>query len=144
MNTVAIAGGHGSIALHLTRILTDRGVEVRSLVRNPDHQADIEQAGGIMRLVDLEQDTVEEMAAAIDGVDAVVFAAGAGGGSGAARKESVDYGGAVKLKDACEVAGVARYVMVSSMGTEDPPRSMTPTRTCSRSTCRRRPAPTRC
>jgi uncharacterized protein YbjT (DUF2867 family) len=46
----------------------------------------------------------------------VVFAAGAGPGSGSARKETMDYGGAVTLVAAAEQAGVHRYVIVSSMG----------------------------
>lgn len=121
MPTIAIAGGHGSIALLLTRLLSDRGTAVRSLVRNPDHEADIRALGGTMTLVDLEDASAEELARSLADCDAVVFAAGAGPGSGAARKETVDYGGAVKLKDACGVADVNRYVMISAMGTDDPP-----------------------
>ena len=43
---VAIAGGHGKIALRLTRLLAERGDEVISLIRNPDHADDVRQAGG--------------------------------------------------------------------------------------------------
>jgi uncharacterized protein YbjT (DUF2867 family) len=69
-------------------------------------------------VLDLERATVDELATELSGADAVVFAAGGGPGSGAARKETVDKGAAVLLADAAERAGVRRYVMVSSMGTE--------------------------
>jgi nucleoside-diphosphate-sugar epimerase len=113
---VAIAGGHGKIALRLTRLLSDRGDEVISLIRNPDHSTDVEAVGGKPVICDLERAGVDEMAEAIRGADAVVFAAGAGPGSGSERKETMDYGGAVKLIEAARVAGVARYLMVSSRG----------------------------
>src|SRR5215212_11029100 len=113
---VAIAGGHGQIALRLARILTERRDEVLSLIRNPDHAEDVRAAGAEPVLCDLEQAGDDEVVAAIDQADAVVFAAGAGPGSGAARKATMDYGGAVKLIGAAKAAGIRRYVIVSSMG----------------------------
>src|SRR4051794_40481875 len=113
---VVIAGGHGKIARILERQLADRGDEVVGLIRNPAHAADVRAAGAEPVLFDLEQDTAPELAEIIAGADAVVFAAGAGPGSGAARKDTVDRGGAVLLADAAELAGVPRYVMVSSIG----------------------------
>jgi nucleoside-diphosphate-sugar epimerase len=113
---VAIAGGHGQIALRLAKIMSERGDEVVALIRNPDHADEVKQAGAEPALVDLEQASEDEVATAIGGSDAVVFAAGAGPGSGSARKETMDYGGAVKLIAAAKQAGVARYVIVSSMG----------------------------
>ena len=118
---VAIAGGHGKIALRLTRLLNDRGDEVLSLIRNPDHDADVRRAGGEPVIVDLEAASDEEVANAIDGANAVVFAAGAGPGSGPERKWTIDHGGAVKLIAASKAVGAGRYVMVSSMGA-DPDR----------------------
>jgi uncharacterized protein YbjT (DUF2867 family) len=116
--TVAIAGGHGKIALRLARLLADRGEEVRSLVRNPDHEADIREVGAEPVLCDLESASEDDVAAAVRGSDAVVFAAGAGPGSGPERKETMDYGGAVKLIAAARANGIARYLMVSSMGAD--------------------------
>ncbi|HEY7595758.1 MAG TPA: NAD(P)H-binding protein [Actinophytocola sp.] len=113
---VAIAGGHGKIALRLTRLLADRGDEVIGIVRNPDHVADVQAAGGQAAVVDLEAATTADVAGVVSGADAVVFAAGAGPGSGAARKETVDRAAAVLLADAAESAGVRRYVQVSSIG----------------------------
>jgi uncharacterized protein YbjT (DUF2867 family) len=113
---VAIAGGHGKIALRLTRLLTGRGDTVIGIVRNPGHVADVRAAGGDAVVVDLENATTDHVAAAIRGADAVVFAAGAGPGSGARRKDTVDRAASVLLADAAQAAGVRRYVQVSAMG----------------------------
>jgi uncharacterized protein YbjT (DUF2867 family) len=112
---VVIAGGHGKIALILERLLSERGDSVVGLIRNPDHAADLEAAGAEALVVDLENVSVDDVAAHLQGVDAVVFAAGAGPGSGAARKETVDRDAAILLADAAEAAKVRRYVMVSSI-----------------------------
>jgi len=115
---VAIAGGHGQIALRLARVLADRGDEPVALIRNPDHAADVREAGAEPAVIDLEHASDDEVAQAITGADAVVFAAGAGPGSGAERKETMDYGGAVKLIAAAKQSGARRYVIVSSVGAD--------------------------
>jgi uncharacterized protein YbjT (DUF2867 family) len=117
---IVIAGGHGQIALRLARLLSARGERVRSLIRNPDHAADVSSAGAEAVEFDLEERSADELAAVVRGADAVVFAAGAGPGSGTERKRTVDLGAAVKLIDAAGAAGVRRYVMVSSIGADDP------------------------
>jgi uncharacterized protein YbjT (DUF2867 family) len=113
---VAIAGGHGQIALRLTRLLADREDEVVSLIRNPDHAEDVREAGGEPVVCDLEEASEDELADAVNGAGAVVFAAGAGPGSGSARKDTMDFGGAAKLIAAAKRDGISRYLMVSSMG----------------------------
>jgi nucleoside-diphosphate-sugar epimerase len=115
---VAIAGGHGQIALRLARVLSQRGDETVALIRNPDHGDEVRQAGAEPAVVDLEHASVDDVARAIASSDAVVFAAGAGPGSGPERKDTMDYGGAVKLIAAAKQAGVSRYVIVSSMGAD--------------------------
>ena len=118
---VAIAGGHGNVARRLARRLVARGDTVRALIRNPDHADDVRGDGSDPVLCDLEQAEIEEVAAAVAGADAVVFAAGAGPGSGAERKWTMDRDGAIKLLHAARSAGIERYVMVSSIGAENPP-----------------------
>jgi uncharacterized protein YbjT (DUF2867 family) len=118
---VAIAGAHGQIARALTRLLAARGDRVRGLIRNPAHADDVRADGADPVLCDLESAGAAEVEAAITGVDAVVFAAGAGAGSGAARKLTVDRDGAITLLAAARAAGVPRYVIVSSVGAESPP-----------------------
>jgi uncharacterized protein YbjT (DUF2867 family) len=120
MRTV-IAGGHGQIALRLERLLADRDDEAVGLIRNAGQADDLREAGAEPVVLDLENAGVEEVARVLDGADAVVFAAGAGPGSGAARKETVDRAAAVLLADAAERAGVRRYVMVSAIGAESEP-----------------------
>ena len=118
---VAIAGGHGEIARRLTRLLAAHGVRVRSIIRNPAHAGDVRADGAEPVVCDLERATPVELADVIRGADAAVFAAGAGPGSGPERKWTVDRDGALKLLEAARSAGVERYVMISSVGAEDPP-----------------------
>ncbi|MBD3779354.1 MAG: SDR family oxidoreductase [Micrococcales bacterium] len=120
---IVIAGGHGKIARRLSRLLAERGDTPVAVVRNPAHVADVEADGATAVLLDLEQAGVDDLAPHLDGADAVVFAAGAGPGSGTARKDSVDRGAAVLLADAATTAGVRRYLLVSSVGAgaEPPP-----------------------
>src|SRR3954451_14018118 len=115
---VLVAGGHGQIARRLLRMLAQRGDTARGLIRNADHVADLEADGARPILCDLETDDVRPH---IGGAEAIVFAAGAGPGSGAARKRTLDLGGAVKCIEAARELGVERFLMVSSMGTPDIP-----------------------
>jgi uncharacterized protein YbjT (DUF2867 family) len=118
---VLIAGAHGKTARRLVRILAEDGHEVRGLVRKEEQTDDVTADGAEPVVVDLESEEVTEgIGKAVEGCDAIVFAAGAGPGSGAERKETMDYGGAAKLVDAAEELGVRRYLMLSSMGADDP------------------------
>lgn len=121
MRTV-IAGGHGQIALRLERLLAAREDEVAGIIRRPEQADDLREAGAEPIVLDLESASVDEVARALTGAGAVVFAAGAGPGSGVARKETVDRDAAVLLADAAERAGVRRYLMVSAMGADAEPR----------------------
>jgi uncharacterized protein YbjT (DUF2867 family) len=119
---VVIAGGHGKIALLLERLLAGRGDQAVGLVRNPAHVADVQQAGAEAVVCDLEAAAAGEVAVLLSGAGAVVFAAGAGPGSGAPRKDSVDRGASVLMADAAGRAGVRRFVQVSTMGAGQPPQ----------------------
>jgi uncharacterized protein YbjT (DUF2867 family) len=115
---VAIAGGHGKIALPLSSLLTREGIAVRGLIRNPSHAEDLRQAGAEPAIIDLERDD-SALPGLITGAAAVVFAAGAGPGSGAPRKQTMDRDGALRLIAACQEAGVRRYLMISAMGARE-------------------------
>jgi uncharacterized protein YbjT (DUF2867 family) len=115
---VVIAGGHGQIALLLEKLLAGRGDSAVGIIRDPAHVTDVEQTGAEAVVLDLEHTDADRLAEVLRGADAVVFAAGGGPNSGAARKETVDRGAAVLLADAAERAGVGRYVMISAMGTD--------------------------
>jgi uncharacterized protein YbjT (DUF2867 family) len=116
---VVVAGGHGKVALHLERMLVAHGHRARGLIRKPEQAADLERLGAEPVLADIEDEQITD---AVAGADAVVFAAGAGPGSGPERKRTVDYGGAVKLIKAAKANGVRRYLMVSALGANHPDR----------------------
>jgi uncharacterized protein YbjT (DUF2867 family) len=111
---VVVAGGHGKIGVRLLRRLADRGHHARGLVRNPDHVSDLADVGAEAVVCDME--ALDDLSGCCTGADAVVFAAGAGPGSGPERKRTVDLGAAVKLME----AGVRRYVMVSAISAGRP------------------------
>jgi uncharacterized protein YbjT (DUF2867 family) len=115
---ILVAGGHGQIALRLLKLLADQGHTARGLIRRREQAADLEAVGAVPVVGDLEND--ESLDEYVEGADAVVFAAGAGPGSGDARKRTVDLGGAVKLVDAAKRTGVRRYVIISSIGAHSP------------------------
>jgi uncharacterized protein YbjT (DUF2867 family) len=111
---VVVAGGHGQIGMRLLRLLADRGHRARGLVRNPDHVSDLADLGAEAVVCDME--ALDDVSGCCTGADAVVFAAGAGPGSGPERKRTVDLAAAVKLME----AGVRRYVMVSAISAGRP------------------------
>jgi uncharacterized protein YbjT (DUF2867 family) len=111
---VVVAGGHGKIGLRLLRLLADGGHRGRGVIRNPEHAADVEAAGAEPVVCDME--ALDDLSGCCEGADAIVFAAGAGPGSGPERKRTVDYGAAVKLME----AGIRRYVMVSAIAAGRP------------------------
>jgi uncharacterized protein YbjT (DUF2867 family) len=122
---VVIAGGHGKIALLLERMLTERGDQAVGLIRNPAQADEVEQTGAVPVVLDLEAAPPAAVADVLADADAAVFAAGAGPGSGAARKDSVDRGAAVLLAEAAGLAGVRRFIQISGMGIDQPPAAGT-------------------
>ncbi|MFD5568204.1 SDR family oxidoreductase [Streptomyces cadmiisoli] len=115
---IVIAGGHGQIALRLERLLATRGYEAAGIIRRAEQGDDLREVGAEPILLDLESAAVEDVAAYLQGAGAAVFAAGAGPGSGAARKDTVDKGAAVLFANAAVRAGVRRFLVVSSMGAD--------------------------
>jgi nucleoside-diphosphate-sugar epimerase len=123
---VVIAGGHGKIALLLGKALVERDDAAVGIVRNPDHVGELAELGIEAAVVDLERSSVNEVAGVLAGADAAVFAAGAGPGSGADRKDTVDRAAAILFADATAAAGIRRFVLVSSMGVESVRDGATP------------------
>jgi uncharacterized protein YbjT (DUF2867 family) len=124
---IVIAGGHGQIALRLERLLHDRGDQAAGIIRRPEQAGDLLAAGAEPVVCDLESASAADVTRLLEGADAAVFAAGAGPGSGAARKETVDRAAAVLFADAAEAAGVRRFLVVSAMGADsEPPRGTDP------------------
>ena len=115
---VVIAGGHGQIALRLERLLAARGDEVAGIIRNPEQADDLLAAGAEPVVCDLESATAQDIARHLEGADVAVFAAGAGPGSGVARKDTVDRAACSLFADGAEAAGVRRFLLVSAMGVD--------------------------
>lgn len=115
---VVIAGGHGKIGLLLGRLLAEEGHQVRGLIRDPDQASELGEAGVTAVVCDLEDPDAHVEEALGGGIDAVVFAAGSGPGSGDARKQSMDRDGAIRLVEAARAQGVPRFVIVSSIGAD--------------------------
>ncbi|MBU7596934.1 NAD(P)H-binding protein [Streptomyces sp. P38-E01] len=126
MRTV-IAGGAGQIAQRLERLLRSRGDTPLGLIRSPQKADLVQEAGAEPLVCDLESASVEEVSELLRGADAAVFAAGAGPGSGEARKETVDRAAAELFTDASARAGVRRLLVVSAMGVDgEPPAEADP------------------
>jgi uncharacterized protein YbjT (DUF2867 family) len=117
---VVIVGGHGKIAMRLSKILAERGDSPRGIIRKTEQADELEEIGAEPIVLDIEN--VDDIDDAFAGAEAVVFAAGAGPGSGPARKLTVDYGGAVKSVDAAIAKEIRRFVIVSAIGANHPER----------------------
>ncbi|MDX2375229.1 SDR family oxidoreductase [Microbacterium sp. LRZ72] len=115
MSRILVFGGHGKVALLLAPLLVEAGHQVTAVVRNPDHTADVAQAGADARVADIEQLDVAALAALVSDHDAIVWTAGAGGGD-PSRTYAVDRDAAIRSMDAAVEAGVRRYIMVSYFG----------------------------
>ena len=115
MSRIVIVGGHGKVALRLARMLADRGDQVTSIIRNPEHAAEVAEHGATPVVADVETLSADELSRHFVGHDAVVWSAGAGGGN-PGRTYAVDRDAAIRSMDAAESAGVDRYVMVSYLG----------------------------
>ncbi len=116
--TIAIVGGYGKISRRLVPLLRERGDAVVPLVRRAEQAAVLLDLGARPRFLDIERADVDAFAAAFEGVDAVVFAAGGGADGNVLRKRSVDLEGALKSVAACEATGVRRYVQISAIGVD--------------------------
>jgi uncharacterized protein YbjT (DUF2867 family) len=115
MSRILIIGGHGKVARLLAPLLVARGDAVTSVIRNPEHVTEVAASGASPRVADIEQLSLDELIALVEGHDAIVWSAGAGGGN-PARTFAVDRDAAIRSMDAAASAGVGRYVMVSYFG----------------------------
>jgi uncharacterized protein YbjT (DUF2867 family) len=121
MSTVAVVGGHGQVARLLHPLLRDAGHLPVALVRSEGHRADLEASGAEVRLLDIEAADEGDFAAAFEGCDAVVFAAGGGPDGNIERKRTVDLEGSLKSVAGARAAGISRFVQVSAIGVDAPP-----------------------
>lgn len=115
MQKVLIIGGHGKVALLLAPLLKAAGMEVTSVIRNAAHIDDVAATGANPVLHDVVSASREELVELFAGQDAIVWSAGAGGGS-PEHTYAVDRDAAIASMDAAVEASVQRYIMVSYHG----------------------------
>jgi uncharacterized protein YbjT (DUF2867 family) len=120
MKRAAIVGGHGQVARHLLVELRRSAIDAVALVRNDAYRDELEHRGAEVRLLDIERQDAEDFAAAFEGCDGVVFAAGGGPDGNIERKRTVDLEGCLKSIDAAGRAGIRRFVQVSAIGVDNP------------------------
>lgn len=120
MSRIAIVGGHGKVAQHLLELLHATEHTPVALVRTEDYRAELEALGAQVRLLDIEQQDAPAFAAAFEGCDAIVFAAGGGGDGDIERKRTVDLEGSLKSIEGARVAGISRFVQISAISVDDP------------------------
>ena len=120
MTRIAVVGGHGQIARQLHPMLLGAGHQPVALVRRQE-QADALEASGVeTRILDIENDDAERFAAAFEGCEAVVFAAGGGPDGNIERKRTVDLEGSLKSIEGARQAGIRRLVQVSAISVDEP------------------------
>ncbi|UPW01272.1 SDR family oxidoreductase [Halorussus gelatinilyticus] len=112
---VLVAGSHGQVGQHVTERLAESDHRVRGMVRDEAQRSDIADLGAEPVLADLTEDVTH----AVEGCDAVIFAAGSGGDD----VWGVDRDGAVNLVEAAEAEGADRFVMLSSINADSPDES---------------------
>jgi uncharacterized protein YbjT (DUF2867 family) len=120
MTRIAVVGGHGQIARLLHPLLAERGHTPVALVRREEHRQELERDGVEVRMLDIEGASAEDFARAVEGCQAVVFAAGGGPDGNLERKRTVDLEGSTKSVEAAHSLGIRRFVQVSAIGVDDP------------------------
>lgn len=114
---ILIVGANGQIGKHLVKIIQENGTHTaRAMIRNEEQKEYFKALNADVAIVNLEGE-IEAIAKAAEGVDAIVFTAGSGGHTGKDKTIMVDLDGAVKTIEAAKMAGVKRFVMVSSFDT---------------------------
>ncbi|WP_238458113.1 SDR family oxidoreductase [Alkalihalobacterium alkalinitrilicum] len=117
MLKVLVVGANGQIGKHLISLIQNSdSLKAKAMIRNQEQAGFFENLGAETVVVDLEQD-IDTIAKAAVGVDAVVFTAGSGAHTGKDKTIMVDLDGAVKTIEAAKVAGVKRFIMISSFDT---------------------------
>ncbi|SES21591.1 SDR family oxidoreductase [Salisediminibacterium halotolerans] len=112
---VLVVGANGQIGQHTVLKLKEHADhEVRAMVRKEEQAKQLRTEGAEAVVADLEG-SVDEIAEAAKGCDAIVFTAGSGGSTGADKTLLVDLDGAVKTMEAAEKAGIDRFLMVSAI-----------------------------
>ncbi|MBU3018479.1 SDR family oxidoreductase [Paraglaciecola agarilytica] len=116
MSKTLIIGASGQIGKMTTQKLIAKEQEVVALVRDKEKLSDITSD----KLDIIEGDLEQDFSHAFQGCDKVIFAAGSGGSTGTDKTVLIDLWGACKAADYAKKADVSQFVMISSIGADDP------------------------
>ncbi|MBU8792248.1 SDR family oxidoreductase [Oceanobacillus caeni] len=111
---VFLIGSNGQIGKHIVKLLQDSNQHTLKAMVRSEEQANALRKSGVDAIVANLEGSVEELAEAMQGSDAVIFSAGSGGKTGPDKTLLVDLDGAVKSMEAAEKVGANRYIMVSA------------------------------
>ncbi|MBD7939110.1 SDR family oxidoreductase [Cytobacillus sp. Sa5YUA1] len=116
---VLVIGANGQIGKQvMNKLSKSTGDTPVAMVRKAEQLNDFKNSGLEAVHASLTG-TVDELATAMQGCDAVVFTAGSGGHTGYDQTLLIDLDGAGKAIEAAEQAGVSRFVMVSAIHAND-------------------------
>lgn len=104
---ILVIGANGQIGKQAVKLLSDRGYEVRAMIRNPEQAPQLEELGGQPVIADLEKD----FSHAVQGVEAIIFTAGSGAHTGPDKTVAVDQNGAIRSIEEAEQRGIKRYII---------------------------------
>ncbi len=113
---IFVAGAHGNVGQKLVKILAKKGHTVKAMIRDNAQSDEIKNLGAEPVVADLEKDKDFPL----EGIDVVYFCAGSGGKTGPDKTVAVDQKGAIKLVDSAYEHKVSKFIMVSSIGADDP------------------------
>lgn len=113
---ILVAGSHGKVGHHLVKILKEKGHEVHAMIRDASQSEEMRKLGAEPVVADLEKDKTFPL----EGVNAVFFVAGSGGGTSSDKTVAVDKNGAIKLIEDAYKHRVQRFILLSSVGADDP------------------------
>ncbi len=117
MEKILIVGATGDTGKRVIEILRNsQSFEPVAMVRKEKQKEIFEDMEVSTVLADLEEDVDH----ALKGIDKVIFAAGSGGDTGDDKTTAIDQDGAIKMIDAAKKAKVKKFVMLSSMGADEP------------------------
>ncbi|MHD0397146.1 SDR family oxidoreductase [Staphylococcus simulans] len=112
--SVLLLGANGGVGHFAVKQLTEAGKEVTAAFRKDEQVNKAKESGYQALRVDVENDSIDELAEKFKDYDQVVFSVGSGGSTGDDKTIIVDLDGAVKAIEASKQADVKHFVMVST------------------------------
>lgn len=112
--SILVIGANGGVGQHLVTQLNEKSIDFTAGVRKEEQVSNLQSKDVKATLIDVENDSIDELTEKIKGFEQVVFSVGSGGSTGADKTIIVDLDGAVKTVEASKQAGVDHFVMVST------------------------------